>query len=306
MSRFSFLGVSGIDALDVYDKREVLIKDFLLERSINIIWGRAGLGKTWLCFGVGRYLVESGKYVVYIDSDNGADTIKDRNFDKHIKEMGERFVYVNGDMMDDSKKEMVELFDKIEANAVNGYEGCIFILDSLTFFLSGGIYDEGKIDKIVTWCKKIRKAGGTVIIINHATKKGDGMRGGGTLINALDEVFEVEKISEVNNTICYKIKPEKKRMKVCECAYGVCTKTLALRELDSLIAGMSDEEREFCEAVKDKLKDGEMSQNELLSGLGYNTNSKLKIASLEKFVGKFWNVKKGKRNSKIYKIIRDS
>lgn len=299
MKRFDFLKEKTIQDLSEYGKREAIIDGFLLEKSINIIYGPAGLGKTWLLFAIAKYSVFCGYEIVYLDSDNGVDTVKDRGYDKHIATMGGKIHYINGDTLD-SRDEMNEIFAQIETNAIHGYEKAIFILDSLQFFLSNNVYDEGKIDKFTRFCKKIRRAGGTVIIINHATKDGKNMKGGGSLINALDEVWEISKTHDEDGIMQFILTPSKYRMGVKESAFVVDTATLNLEAIDSKVASMDESAKRFITNVCAQLSNAPMSQNKLLEALGYNKSDKSKINLLEKFSGNFWNVTTGANRAKIY------
>ena len=300
VSRFEFL--QSEQDINVFGKREAIIEGFLLERSINMIFAKAGTGKTWLCFALAKFLADMGYDSLYLDSDNGIDVIKERGFDKHIEELSAKMTYINGDLMDDSFKEMMEVCEKIEKNAERGYEKAVFIYDSLQFFLGGGVYDEAKINRFVTSWKKIRKAGGTVIVINHTTKKGDAMKGGGSLINALDEVWRVDKIGEQSGHLHFNLTPEKYRMPVHEISYSVNTKTLMLTPLDTDIALMSESEKELSEKIKELLSEKELSQGEILKALEKSKSDKTMLNFLEKFDGKFWQVTK-KANKKIYNIL---
>ena len=116
MSRFDFLQIE--QDIDVFGTRKAIIDGFLMERSINMIYARAGTGKTWLCFSISKLLTELGYDVCYLDPDNGIDVIKERGFDKHIKAMNGKMVYINGDLMDDAIKEMNEANEKIEQDAI--------------------------------------------------------------------------------------------------------------------------------------------------------------------------------------------
>ncbi len=100
MKKFDFLKEKTIGDLSNYGVRSHIIENFLLEKSINIIYGPAGLGKTWFLFAVSKYCISKGYEVVYLDSDNGIDTVKDRQYDLHIKEMGDKMHYINGDLLD--------------------------------------------------------------------------------------------------------------------------------------------------------------------------------------------------------------
>lgn len=302
MSKFGFLKDKTIRDLSNYGKRETIIKDFLLEKSINIFFGPAGLGKTWLLFAISKYCTSKGYDVVYLDSDNGVDTVKDRKYDLHIQQIGNKIHYINGDMLD-SRDDMNQILTDIEDNSVIGYEKTIFILDSLSFFLNNDVYNEAKIDKMTAFAKKIRRAGGTVIFINHSTKDGKAMKGGGSLINALDEVYEISKNHNEDGILQFILTPSKYRMSVKKSAFIVDTETLSLESIDAQLASICDITQAFIDEVLEKLKDENLSQNQLLEQLGYNKADKAKIKILNSYVGRFWNCSTGANRAKIYEAI---
>lgn len=302
MSKFGFLKDKTIRDLSDYGKRETIIKDFLLEKSINIFFGPAGLGKTWLLFAISKYCTSKGYDVVYLDSDNGIDTVKDRKYDLHIQQIGNKIHYINGDMLD-SRDDMNQILTDIEDNSVIGYEKTIFILDSLSFFLNNDVYNEAKIDKMTAFAKKIRRAGGTVIFINHSTKDGKAMKGGGSLINALDEVYEISKNHDEDGILQFILTPSKYRMSVKKSAFIVDTETLSLESIDAQLASICDITQAFIDEVLEKLKDENLSQNQLLEQLGYNKADKAKIKILNSYVGRFWNCSTGANRAKIYEAI---
>lgn len=299
MKRFSFLADKTVANIDYISQREAILDGFLIEKSINIVYGKAGLGKTWLLFSLSKLLASRGLEVVYLDSDNGINTVKDRGYDEVLMQYKGLLSYINGDMLDDVS-EFDEIFQSIEANAILGYEKAVFILDSLQFFLGNDMYNESKINAITRFCKVIRKAGGTVLIINHTTKDGKAMRGGGSLINALDEVWEVEKTHEEDNILQYLLTPTKYRMAVTQSAFVVDTTTLDLQAIDPVIATVHGANEEFVQSVQEVLKSGAMSQNKLLEALGYNKSDKSKIASLERYADVYWSISTGVNRAKIY------
>lgn len=299
MSRFDFLQIE--QNTEAFGEQIEVLKSFLFERSINMLYARAGTGKTWLCFALSKYLVGQGFDVLYLDPDNPYDLIKKRGFEAHIKALNGKMTYINGDLMDDMRSEMNEANEKIVQNSKTSYDKCMFIYDGLKFFLGGGMYDETKIDKLVTLFKRIRKAGGTVIVINHTTKKGDAMKGGGSLIDAIDEVWKVDKLAELERALHFKLTPTKYRMQVQEVSYCIDTKTLELKELDTMIASLSESDKELSDKIKELLKDKELTQGEILSALGKSKADKTMLNFLEKFDGKFWNVTK-KANRKLYAL----
>lgn len=302
MSRFDFLQIE--QNTDAFGEQIEVLKYFLFERSINMLYARAGTGKTWLCFALSKYLVGQGFDILYLDPDNPYDLIKKRGFEAHIKALNGKMTYINGDLMDDMRSQMNEANEKIVQNAKASYDKCVFIYDGLKFFLGGSMYDETKIDKLVMLFKRIRKAGGTVIVINHTTKKGDTMKGGGSLIDALDEVWKVDKLAEQAESLHFKLTPTKYRMQVQEVSYSVDAKTLELKTLDTKIATMSEEELGLSDKIKELLKGKELTQGEILTALGKNKADKTMLNFLEKFDGKFWSVAKVK-NRKLYNLIQE-
>ena len=253
-------------------------------------------------FAVSKYCTSKGYDVVYLDSDNGVDTVKDRKYDLHIKEMGDKMHYINGDLLD-SKEEMNQILLDIEKNSILGYEKSIFILDSLAFFLDNNLYDEAKINKITSFAKKIRRAGGTVIFINHSTKDGKAMKGGGSLINALDEVWEISKNHDEDGVLQFILTPSKYRMSVKKSAFVVNTENLSLESIDVELATITETTQAFIDLVLENLKDESLSQNKLLEQMGFNKADKSKINLLNHYVGKFWNCTTGANRAKIYEAI---
>ncbi|MFW5613126.1 MAG: AAA family ATPase [Campylobacter hyointestinalis] len=303
MSRFGFIKSINISELNALDERKVLIDGFLLEKSINIIWGRSGLGKTWLCFAIAKYLANLGFESVYIDADNGVDLIKDRGYDAVIKELGGMITYINADFMDDARAEMADVFDKLEKNATNGYDGAIFILDSLSFFLGDGVYDEIKIHKFITFAKRLRRAGGTIIIIAHATKGGSNIRGSSSLINSVDEVWEAATHPAKTGEINFTLSPYKQRLNVRESAFNIkcdgCELTLAKSDDIKL----DERENSIVQSVRELLKDGELSQNKIYAGLNKSKGDRAVQKLLERFCGVYWQKLSGANKSQNYKLI---
>lgn len=303
MKRFDFLKEKTIVDLSNYGVRSHIINKFLLEKSINIIYGPAGLGKTWLLFAISKFCTSNGYEVVYLDSDNGIDTVKDRKYDLYIKKMGDKMHYINGDMLD-SRDEMNQILCDVEKNAILGYEKCIFVLDSLAFFLNNNLYDEAKIDRITSFAKKIRRAGGTVLFISHSTKDGKSMKGGGSLINALDEVWEISKTHDEDGILQFLLTPTKYRMDVDMSAFVINTENLSIESVDASLASIDSNTQAFIDAVLGALSVEKLSQNKLLESLGYNKADKAKIRLLDCYSGKFWNCSTGANRAKIYEAMQ--
>lgn len=302
MSRFEFLGAPKIAEIEGIEERDTLIDNFLLEKSINILWGKSGLGKTWLCFGLCRLLASKGCDIVYLDADNGIDIVKDRGYDKVIKELNGQMTYINADFFDEPRKDMEEVFNKLLKNAPNGYQKAVFVLDSLTFFLGGSVYDESKIDKFVAFCKRLRRAGGTLIIIAHSTKGGSELRGSSNLQNAVDESWEVKKEPSFDGELNFTCSPHKRRLNVYKTGFNISLQECLLKVVDSATIEVKEGEHEAIKIIQSGLQNGDCSQNRLLEILGRKKNDRLYTRVLKRFDGVYWNAKEGKNRSIIYTL----
>jgi hypothetical protein len=277
--------------------RKNLIDGFVVTRSINILWAPAGTGKTEFMFGISKLLMEKGQEVCYIDVDNSMDIMEDRGYKTLLT--GHSFKYVNAEQFDMAKDGMIDTMDRIRSKADgNYYDNCVFILDSLKFFLDGEMYDEGKIQRLMGFCKSIRRCGGLVFMLNHATKKGNTMKGGQGLVDAADECFGMTVLPETLECWNYTIAPEKIRLgadKVYKTGFALNKKTYELGSIEPEVAEMTPSENENVQKITEALKQKEMTQGELMELLGKERADKTALNFLKLHEGRFWNsVKKGK------------
>lgn len=292
-NRLSFLTAVNLVEVRAVGKRQALIEAFALERSINLLWAPAGTGKTTFIFALAKHLIGLGQEVAIVDTDNGLDLLQDRGYDNLIESLEGKLRYINADSFDDPKKSIMEILDSIRVNAKdNAYKNCVFIFDSLKFFLNGGIYDEEKINKFIAFCKAIRRAGGLVFVLNHATKKGDTMKGGQSLIDAFDECWQMTALPETDTHYNYILEPEKERMAVKKVGFSVDKKSYELTPLDVVVASLSTTEKEFIDSAMKLLKDQPLKQGDLLQGLGKDKADKTSLEMLKKHEGRFWSAQK--------------
>jgi RecA-family ATPase len=284
--------------------RKNLIDGFAVTRSINILWAPAGTGKTEFMFGISKLLVEKEQEVCYIDVDNSVDLLQDRGYKKFLE--NKRFTYVNAEKFDIPREGILAQMDDIRARAVdNFYDNCVFILDSLKFFLNGEMYDEGKIQRLIGFCKSIRRCGGMVFILNHATKKGDTMKGGQGLVDAVDECFSMTVLPETLECWNYIVTPEKIRLgadKVYKTGFALNKKSYELSSVEAEIAEMNMQEHENVQKITAALKDKEMTQGEIMELLGKGKADKTALNFLKLHEGRFWAFKK-EGKEKVYTTV---
>lgn len=306
MDRFDFLRQHRVDINEVnrIGNREFFIDNFIAERSINVLFGAAGKGKTWLAFALANYFSGKKIHTIYLDTDNGIQTLKDRNYDTMLEANKEYISYINSETMDNPRDGMNEVIGKLKTNANNDfYTKTVLIMDSFKFFLNGGIYDETKIYNFFVMCKIIRRCGGTVIVLNHTHKNSDAMKGGGTVTDSSDEVWAFKNVYEDDESMHVIVTPEKNRIGTKEAGYTINTKTLELTSLDTVVASMGEEERAFVEKVRDLLKDGEITQGEILGKLEVSRANKNALEWLEKHIGRYWESHKEWKKRVYTRII---
>lgn len=303
MSRFEFLNAPDMNEFDELSERESIIDGFLLEKSINIVWGRSGLGKTWLCFGLCKMLANDYD-ILYLDADNGVDLVKDRGYDKLLRTLP--ITYINADLFDDSKEGMNKILSDLEANVSKGYEKAVFIFDSLTFFLDGDLYDERKISHILRLFKRLRRAGGTIIVIAHSTKSGNLFRGGSNLQNAVDELWEIQKKPSLPKELNFVCEPFKRRLDVHKTGFNVKTTTCDICIKDIKDLEVKESEVEAIKAIKRELETKDYSQSQLLKALKKPRNDRVYTRVLKRFDGIYWFSEDGKNSSINYSLEKKS
>ncbi|MCK9372594.1 MAG: AAA family ATPase [Sulfuricurvum sp.] len=305
MSRFDFLTRYVIDENDIEEvgERVFYLDRTIAQSTINILYAPAGTGKTWMSFALSGALMDCGLEVIYLDNDNGIHLLKDRGWDRFLNRYAGRMHYVNADMLDDAESDMKKIMHDLKANAEGSfYRNVAVVYDSLQFFLNGGMYDENKIRNFNAMCKRIRKSGGTVIVLNHSTKNGLTMKGGGSLIDSADEVWHLRAVHSDLNEKHFIMTPEKKRNGTEEAGYTIDIKTMKMTPLDPIVASMGDEEREFVKKILELINNEELAQGVLLKSVGSHGADKTRIGWLEKHEGRCWSsAKKGKL--RLYKKI---
>jgi hypothetical protein len=304
--KLDFFDYMTHEEITAVQKREAIIEGFVMQKSINILWAPAGTGKTEFMFGVSKLLIEKGQTVLYIDVDNAVELLKDRGYAEFITASNNKLLYNNAGKYDEPKIGIEKQLEAIrQATATQRFDNLVFVFDSLKFFLNGDMYDENKINRFVGFCKSIRRVGGCVFILNHAIKKGDTMKGGQGLVDAVDEVWHMNILPESESEYNYILEPEKQRMgkdNVYKVGFSMHKKTYELRTLDIEIAEMPQSEREAIEKVTAALKDKELTQGEIVVDLlGKTKGDRNTLAMLQKHEGRFWNIEKSGKEKK-YKL----
>lgn len=281
-----------------------LYPDFLVEQAITMFYGPPKQGKTWLLYGITRHLceLEEVSKVYYIDYDNPKRQLKERNVDKLLDEYPHKLKYFT---KGSTPLRGMELIESISRQAVgDNLRGCVFILDSTRDFIddtSSSIQAKRFMDHM----KILREAGATVLLIHHTTKNAKAIDGSAEFTKAVDNLYGVKQDCKDDNSIRYQLSAELDRDPIKDLLLSVSTDTLTLtREADEYVGVDSDQEELVTMAIKalKNAADG-LNKTQLLASCDRRRDDKGARAVLDKFIGRFWEVRQV-RNKQIFYAIK--
>lgn len=305
MSIFPLLRQQSLD----YEKlstvnTEYLISDFLVAEGITMIYGKESQGKTFFLLGLVKKFeeMENIREIVYVDLDNPKGQLKKRNLHVHFRDKPKITYIHKGDMTMDSK-ELLELLKKGALEQKEAYKDCIFIFDSTLNFVYN-LYNDIEVRQFMQVMKDIRDAGGTVILIHHSTKSGKVIDGSADFTKSADNVYELKQKAKFKDMLHYTLRFTKDRDEIKHCGFSVQTETLELEELDPDLSQMSEYEEEFVELATKALEKNPkgLNKTQILEATGHQKTDNTARDTLDKFVGKFWQLEKIK-NKHTYTLV---
>ena len=297
---FSFLEGNTLTKDDfTLGEKKVYIPDFLYSNSVSVIYSPPKQGKTWLSYGISNTLLKrlDVKGVIYIDMDNGLNSLQERKIDSLLAHPKMR--YVSRAKIKCSPMEYLKLIDR-EAT-VGNYEGYIFILETTKDFVDTD--SKSQSTEFMNIAMRIRDAGGTLLIMHHATKAGRTISGVQVFINSPDNVYELTQKAREDSKLHFMLNVTHSRTLVKDIGVTVNTQDFSLKKLDEVYATMSEYEEEFVRKGKEAIKknpDG-LNKSQFLQALGYKRDDKTAQSTLDKFIDKFWKTHKDK-NKIIYTL----
>ncbi|WOE69114.1 AAA family ATPase [Hydrogenimonas thermophila] len=287
--------------LDI-SKTEFLIDDFLVKESITLVYGAPSQGKTWFMYALSKYLAANAlcKKLFYIDMDNGKRQLSDREVAEKLLVLPS-LTYISKSKI---PKTAVELLYDINKEAYGeNYKDIVFVFDSTRDFVDNTKNDV-QAKRFMEIMKNIREAGGTVLLIHHATKSGKVIDGSGEFAKSADNVYELKQRLKTGTSLHYFLKVENDRDPIKNAYFSVDTKTYELTRGDEAFGDMTKDEEAFVRKVLDLLLNspGGLNQSKILAALGKSRDDKKGRGLIEKFRGRFWEVEYvGKQ--KIYKAM---
>lgn len=185
---------SELKALEV--QVEHLIEKILPERSVSVLYGPGGLGKTWICLQIARAVKTADplfslntkqRPVVYIDFENPLPALIERLRVLDIQDV--LFWHLSAELKPpklDSKD--WRLYSQLPANS-------LLIFDTLRAAHDGDENSSKDISLVMGRLKELREAGFTILLNHHTGKAGEYIYKGSTAISDLaDHVLSLNKI----------------------------------------------------------------------------------------------------------------
>ncbi len=296
-----------LTAQDLTKEVEYLIPGFLVNQSLNMLFAKAGQGKSFLMLSIAISLIEQKKIknCFYLDMDNSLMALKSRKLDT-ITDKYPNLHYIHGSKLIWSSKVLLEKLAYEARNNSNLYENNLVIFDSIRDFLSGrDMNSDREILPIMSQLKDLREAGATVIFLHHTTKESDGkeFKGSTSFLDSVDVAYALNSRRN-ENILNYVLTVYKDRISVEDCAFELDTSTMILTSENLQYASMSKNEAEFTQSVAEVLEafaiEG-ITQSKLLETLGTDSNDKTARKYLQKYTGEIWiTEKRPQQNNATY------
>jgi RecA-family ATPase len=292
-------------AIDIDDlslsKSEFLVDDFLVKEAITMIYGAASQGKTWFMYALVKLLANDKriKKIYYIDMDNPKRQLIARGVDKNLLVL-EKVKYITKSSLNCSSDELLEELKR--GSFGRAFEDVLFVFDSTRDFVE--VKNDRAAREFMEVMKSLREAGGTVILIHHATKSGRYIEGSAEFSRAADNVYELKQRLKRGKEIHYALKVENDRDPIKDKSFIVNTSSFSLIEGEDGFEKVSLEDERFIKKVIEAIDKGIRSQGEILAYMGKKRDDKSARRRLEKYIGSYWDVRIDGRK-KIY-ILKES
>jgi len=290
-----------------------LIDNVLPHRSIGVLIGRSGSGKTTVVINFCKSILakEDEIYIVYIDGDMNTSKIREHGIGELMATYGKRFMYAGKSTEYFSEVTQNFLRDAVAEQERYQNRKYFIIEDSLTLTAKKkrGFIDT---EHLYKYERKLRNAGGSSLLIHHTNKAGifaDSQQ----IENYADYTYLVQR-NEFNS--CILLHTQKASRYAIEGKAFLTEDRQIVKEVDYETANIDLREAQFVTYVLDALQDGEMNQSELISHLEkmrffmeYKVGQKKSIGWLKKWREKGkWDCEKraSEKNAIFYWIKSDT
>lgn len=286
------------------DDKVAYIPDFIFSMAITLIYSPPKQGKTWLAYAIAHDIAENEEVeeIHYLDMDNSVSTLKERKVDEMLLVNEKIHYHTRGTIGCDPIEQLGAIAGAATRDA---YVGVVFFLDTTKDFVD--TESKTQATEFMKYCMQIRDAGGTVVILHHATKNERTISGNPAFINTPDNVYGMKQSGKLNNIINYQLKVTHARGLVRDCQWSVDTSTLRLARYDPVASGMTEEEKKRVESAIEALANSPegMSRSQLIKSMGFELGSDRTGKRLaQELIGKYWIVEEKSRNNHVYHMLK--
>ena len=297
-----------------------LVENFLPKKSLVMLYGQAGSGKSYFALYLAKFLLEKSddkiSNIFYFDGDNSDMVLKQRRIEEFLELPKFHYCLANN-------PNKYNLF-KIMLKAGDDLKDAVIIVDSIRNFIKDDFCKDNHMVKFFDDLQRIRDKGATIIFLHHQPKQMQEennkiYKGSTSFLDSVDEGYFLHKKDIGENEFAILLEPQKKRFDTKHCAFRMNLSALSIEMDDYLKFGESYKAQITLDMVEDILNEhnGEISQQELATQIkkraeadyveivGRNALWKL----LEKYKGKKWDIlwqqaKQGYGKKKCFKSIR--
>ena len=271
---------------------DYIIPFSIKQNKITMIFAPAGVGKSFIAWGISRYAYRTQKVneVRYLDADNGLDTIFSRNIKNLIKYVNYRYINFNNPSIEQyyiSPHHLLNLLK--ECDLTNK----LIVIDSIKDFIVGDVTRDQDMNQFSKLIMKLRTKGATVLMLHHTTKSGNAYKGATNLLDSVDTAYSVECLnvhtSRKDGYLEWKLKGEKKRDggEDFELKYYIDTSDIELN-LD-VMGYVSEKDIELIEKIEKIIKENYMiSHDQIFKILKRHKKDKKIIKILNDFTNSKW------------------
>lgn len=246
---------------------EELIEGILLKGKVHQLYAAPAFGKSWVALWLAKELINQGKRVLYLDTENGPRIIAER-----LKAMGVEEEKLDEYLVYYSSPDLPMTAEGIEAyvRLLEEVDPALVIFDSWVNFLSGAGLDENVSSDIAKWSlsfsRPARDRGITVLLLDHVPKEGATARGSGRKKEEMDVQWQLKNIKSFDRDTIGEIhlKREKDREgwlpMMVRFSVGGTEDGLVFDKLDGLeaiakVSELKPNEKKICKVLNDTIGD---------------------------------------------------
>jgi len=300
------------DILNLDCKVEWVVEKIIPEKAITLLFGRGGIGKTWLALQMGKAVAEGADFLnletkkattIYIDFENPIAMLKER-----LEILGtspDFYIWHLSNKTSPPKLDRKEwdLYKRLPKDS-------ILIFDTLRASQGGDENSSQDMAIVMERLKMLREAGHTIILLHHTPKGNEAIYKGSTaILDLVDHALCLEKIKDEEDlsldTGIFRLgTKEKTRFELCEVHISFDIKKgfgITLDPQEEKCLELSELMQEMEEDGKDLIQKNILEK--VKENLEWSKNKILKL--LKKGEDNYWNsTRQGKE--RFYTLINNS